>query len=305
MNKKLVIGLVMVSAFILIAIFGSWIAPYDISHREKTAYVDGEILSPPFVPSEKYKLGTDNFGYDMLTKILYGAKYTVFTALIVSFFRLLIGATIGILLGIKGKERKQSFLGVVWGIIPTFLIVFFLLYPINFRMNREIYNTSSPFSFKLFIVTLIILILVGIPSIIASFRDKTRILMKNEYISAARILGANPFQILRKHILPHLKESLVTIFVTEITLVLTLLGQLGLFYIFIGGTLVYPYPTEYHSVTNEWAGLIGQYRINMYTNEWILLTPLVAYLLLIFSFQLLSEGLRSHYRKKMNTNSFL
>lgn len=299
MNKKLIAGIILVSFFFLIAVFGSWLAPYSLDDRVKTHYDEGTIYSPPLPPSSSHLLGTDKNGYDMLTKLLNGAKFTIITSIVIAFFRILIGAMIGIMLGIRSEKKGKSILGIAWGAIPTFLIVYVLLRPINIQYE------SKELSYKLLAITIIIFILVGIPSIVANFRDRTRIIMKNEYINAAKILGANSSGIMRKHILPHLKESIITLFVTEIVLVLTLYGQLGLFNIFIGGTVMYFDPPDYYSITNEWAGLIGQYRMFIYSKQWIVLGPIFSFLMLILSFQLLSDGLRDYYKKKLNSNSYI
>lgn len=301
MNKKLIAGIILVSLFFLIAIFGSWLAPYSLDDREKTHYNydDGSLSAPPLPPSSDHLLGTDKNGYDMLTKLLNGAKFTIITSSVIAFFRILIGAIIGIMLGIRSERRGKTILGIAWGAIPTFLIVYVLLKPINIQFE------TKELSYKLLAITIIIFILVGLPSIVANFRDRTRIIMKNEYINAAKILGASPTSIMRKHIFPHLKESVITLFVTEIVLILTLYGQLGLFNIFIGGTVMYFDPPDYYSISNEWAGLIGQYRMFIYSKQWIVLGPIFSFLMLILSFQLLSDGLRDYYKKKLNSNSFI
>jgi len=300
-NKKLVAGIILVSFFFLIALFGSWLAPYSLDDREKTYYNidEGTIFAPPLPPSSEHLLGTDKNGYDMLTKLLNGAKFTIVTSIVVAFFRILIGAIIGIMLGIRSEKKSRSFLSIAWGAIPTFLIVYVLLKPINIQFE------SKELSYKILAITIIIFILVGIPSIVGNFRDRTRIIMKNEYINAAKILGANSTSIMRKHIFPHLKESIITLFVTEIVLVLTLYGQLGLFDLFIGGTVMYFDPPDYYSITNEWAGLIGQYRMFIYSTRWIVLGPIFSFLMLILSFQLLSDGLRDYYKEKLNSNSYI
>lgn len=301
MNKKLVVGIILVSFFFLISVFGSFLAPYSLDDREKVYYNidEGTISAPPLPPSSEHLLGTDKNGYDMLTKLLNGAKFTIITSIVVAFFRILIGAIIGIMLGVRSEKKGKSLIGVAWGAIPTFLIVYVLLKPINIQFE------SKELSLKLLVITIIIFVLVGIPSIVGNFRDRTSIIMKNEYINAAKILGANSTSIMRKHIFPHLKESIITLFVTEIVLVLTLYGQLGLFDLFIGGTVMYFDPPDYYSITNEWAGLIGQYRMFIYSDQWIVLGPIFSFLMLILSFQLLSDGLRDYYKEKLNSNSFL
>ncbi len=299
MNKRLVIGIILVAIFIFIAIFGNWIAPYPIRYQELTKYVDGKLQSPPYPPSYKHLLGTDRYGYDVLTKLFFGAKYTIITALLISFFRIIFGMPIGIFIGIKKRKKKKSLIATVWNVIPSFLIAFALLYPIN--MVRE----STEISKYLLAVTVAIFAAIGLPSIISNFRERTQILMKRDYISAAKILGASNFRIMYKHIIPHIIETIVTMFVTEILLVLSLFGQLGIFNLFIGGTMMTYWPTSYYSNTFEWAGLIGQFRMSIYTSQWIVFAPIATFFLLIFSFQLLSWGLNQYYKEKVHNYPFI
>lgn len=299
MNKKILAGLSLSIFFIVVALFGVWIAPYDINDYQGTQYIDGKIYSAPYPPSLKHPLGTDRFGYDILTKLLYGARYTIFLALVISFFRIFFGLIIGIFLGIKKKNKKKSLVSIAWGVIPAFVVVYFFISPFNIQLEKK------EVSYTALIYTIIIFTLVGIPGIVSNIRERTEIIMSKEFISAARILGSNFLRMMWKHIFPHLKETVITLFVTEIVLVLTLFGQLGIFDIFIGGTLKYLYPVEYHSITNEWAGLIGQMRGNIYSKQWIILAPMSAYLLLIISFQLLSSGLNEYYKKKLHNYPYI
>lgn len=292
-------GLILTIFFIFIALFGVWIAPYDINDYQGTEYTDGKIYTPPYPPSLEHPLGTDRFGYDLLTKILYGARYTIFSALLISFFRIFLGTTIGIFLGIRKTKKKKSLISFAWGAIPAFIIVYFLISPFNIQLEKK------EVSFTALVYTILIFILVGIPGVISNIRGKAEIIMEKEFVSAAKILGANTFRIMRRYILPHLKETVITLFVTEAVLILTLFGQLGIFDLFVGGTLKYLYPTEYHSITNEWAGLIGQMRTNVYTNQWIILAPMSAYLMLIVSFQLLAAGLNEYYKKKLHNYPYI
>lgn len=300
MNKSLVLGSVLVAFFLCIAIFGGLIAPYSIDYNQDTTYKDGKICAPPNAPTTDHLLGTNYYGEDIFSMLMYGAKYTIFTAIIVSLFRVIIGSFIGMFLGIKTMKKKKTIISsAALGTIPTFLIVYFLLVPINFQIE------STEISIRLLAITAIICILVGIPSIISSIREKTELIMKKEFVDSAKVLGANSKRLIFKHIFPQLIESLLTLFVTEIVLVLTLFGQLALFDIFIGGTVVYYGPLLLDTITGEWAGLIGQARMYIYSNKWIVLGPMFAYLILILSFQILSKGINEYFKKKLHNYPYI
>ena len=87
-------------------------------------------------------------------------------------------------------------------------------------------------------------------------------------------------------------------FGNELMIVLNLLGVLGIFNVFLGGTQFTPSPPLFHSLTHEWAGLIGQARGRWFQAQWTLLVPLVLYLLLLLTFYLLSLTAEEYYHSK-------
>ncbi|WP_254119158.1 hypothetical protein [Bacillus sp. FJAT-29790] len=85
-------------------------------------------------------------------------------------------------------------------------------------------------------------------------------------------------------------------FILEIVYVITLMGQLALMNIFIGGTMKRFDPLIYLSVTKELAGLVGQARGNIYGNTHILFVPLIVLLFTTISFSLLANGLKNRFQ---------
>lgn len=299
MNKTLLTGLLIMAAMLAAALFGPYFAPYDLEHHLKITYVvneqgKGDLLAPPLPPNETYPFGTDKNGYDLMTKLLYGAKYTLFLSIGIAFARVVIGGLAGMFLGYYGKTteiRKNRF--SAWNMlngIPIFLMVWFVMVGITIN------PAASPF--HLSIILAVVMVLVGLPSVASTLKEKTAAIRDRLYVTAARALGAGHWTIIRSHIFPHLKESFLILIVNEVILVLSLFGQLAVFNIFVGGTIMYYDPVEYHSRTNEWGGLIGQARNMLYVNQWILLFPLAFYVALIIGFQLISNGLETFYNKK-------
>src|SRR5690606_32929984 len=97
---------------------------------------------------------------------------------------------------------------------------------------------SSLSVIELVLLQSFIMILVGIPGVYAAVFSKTNELKSELFITATRSLGAGKIRIMRKHIFPHLKGTLLAMFVKEIILVLTLIGQLGIFNLFLGGSIL-------------------------------------------------------------------
>lgn len=148
--------------------------------------------------------------------------------------------------------------------------------------------------------------LLGAPSVASSIRQKTEQIKETQYVLAAVSLGAGREQIIFRHVLPQLKEQLVLIAVTEMISIMALMGLLGMFDLFVGGTYVTYDPVIYHSVTNEWAGLLGSYRGFVYgNNAWIFMIPLAAFIIAIGSFSLLAKGLRGRFQETYQRTPFI
>ncbi|WP_274363119.1 ABC transporter permease [Paenibacillus thermotolerans] len=297
MNRTLTAGMAITLLMIVTAFFGPLFAPYDLEIQVKselTISEDGnwDMVGPPLPPSAAFPLGTDLSGRDLLTLMLHGAKYTLFFSLAVALARVGIGGFIGAVLGYNakadvGKVKKASSWGVLNG-IPAFLVVWFILYSISFNPSVSAWKLSA--------ITAVLFIVLGLPSIVFSVKDKTIEIKKRPFILASKSIGAGRFRIICTHIFPHLKEGFLILIVNEVILTLSLLGQLAIFDLFIGGTVMSYDTNKYFSRTYEWAGLIGAARNGFLVHPWILFVPLTAYGILLVGFYFISKGLETRYK---------
>ncbi|MBW5468239.1 ABC transporter permease subunit [Brevibacillus formosus] len=297
------LGSIFVFALMVIAVVGPYLAPYDLEYQAKIRQevVNGKqvMVSPPLPPSKEHLLGTDKWGYDLLTLLLHGAPYTVFITLSIAFIRVLLGTWIGLYIGIQDKEQRWWMaIENAWSYMPVFIPVYFLLRGINV-------NSELP-TFTLVLLFIGLVSVLGTPSVASSVRQKAEQIKESQYVLAAISLGAGRNQIVLRHILPHLKEQLIIILVTEMIAVMTLMGLLGIFDMFVGGTKMTFDPVLYHSITHEWAGLLGSYRGFIYSNyTWIFLVPLGAFMIAIGSFSLLAKGLRDKFEQTYKRTPFI
>ena len=299
-NWRLWLGSVLVAILIFIAVFGPEIAPYEKDYMEPSGYYynsedDFGMKAAPFPPSKDHPFGTDQWGYDILTLLLYGAKYTIFFGVITAFLRIFLGGFLGVINGLGGKQKLKGNSFGLLGSIPAFLIIYFVMVGIAVNSTLSV--------MELILIQFILMTLIGVPGVYSAVQSKTDNLRKNLYISAAHSLGASKFRIAWKHIMPHLRGTLLVMFVKEVILVLSLLGQLGIFNIFLGGTILrLGGPEVYISVSSDWAGLIGQLRSFIYNYQWIVFYPLLAFMVLIFAFYMLSRGLE--LREKLSFQKY-
>jgi peptide/nickel transport system permease protein len=295
MNKTLLLGLLITILMLIAAVAGPALAPYDPGYQAKVEFVindDGtsDLIAPPVPPGKMFPLGTDRNGYDILTQLLYGAKFTILGSLAVALARVVGGGLFGMLLGFVGSEKKSWPIWSVMNGIPLFIVVWFVMLGISFN------SPMKPMA--LTVIMAVVLIIVGVPSVAITVKEKVREIRKRQFVLAAKSLGAGPLRIVASHLFPHLKESFLILFVNEIILTLTLFGQLGLFHIFVGGTIMTFDPVEYYSRTKEWAGLISTAKSGIYVYQWILFIPLGAYAALIIGFYCISKGLEAIYKEK-------
>lgn len=301
-NYKLIIGSLLLLAFILIALLGPLLAPYEKGEKAKIEYIitekGGVLKAPPFPPSKEHIFGTDKWGSDILSLLLYGAKYTIFASIGVAFIRLIIGGALGIFHALGGREQqKKPKISILSG-IPTFIIIFFVMIGINIQ---PVFST-----FTLILIQCTLMVILGVPGVYHTVYSITSEIRKNLFVLASESLGGNKLHILKSHIYPLIKGNLVLILLNEVILVLNIIGQLSIFSLFFGGTERQISPTIYLSITNEWAGLIGQSRAAISTpSQWIVIFPLLFYLLFLFTFYLLSTGFKESQRDKYRQDVLL
>lgn len=268
-------------------LFGPALAPFPEDYTETSMELDGQWFYSPYGPNERHPLGTDIWGYDMLSRVLHGFRYTVGAVVLFAGGRVFLGLLLGTLLGLRRRGRGRSLPRAPIA-IPAFIVVYFTVFRVSI---------GSPLSVgQLFVVQGALIVLVGLPGLITSFAEDTRDLLGQEFAQAAVSVGAGKPRLLFHHVLPHMTGRTLQRFVGEAVAVMVLLGQLAMFNVFLGGTEVRFSPVIYLSRTNELAGMVGEYRAYLTSNQWLLLSPLAAYLSVLLAFFALSRIVKTMTR---------
>lgn len=286
------VGLLMVGVLLVLAVAGPLLAPYPRDYSEKILTVESpegtKILYAPQPPSLRHPLGTDRWGYDLLSLIFIGARYTVGAALLIALARLLLGGGLGLYLGSRREGGEIRASSTFLAGVPMFVVVYFVMMGINF---------DSPLSPPaLALIQGGLMTILGVAPLAGAVGNKARALRGSPHVTAAISTGAGPRRVAGRHILPLLREDLLQMLAHEVVLVLTLLGQLAIFDLFFGGTERTWDPPMYWTVTHEWAGMVGQERASIQANQWTVLSPLLCFALAILAFQLVSTGLERRTR---------
>jgi len=293
MNKRLIFGIILLLPILTAAFIGPLIAPYPKSHSLKVGYVDtpeGKILiAPPTAPSKDYLLGTNSKGQDILSLLLYGARWTIFTVMTISFFKVILGGVIGITRAFGPFHPMRTVRSGPLNALPLVIFIYFLLAPISLNFPFHPIIPTTLFA--------LITIIFGLPAASSSIEAGSRIIMKMEYFTAAKSSGAGRVHLIFHHIIPMIKERMTVLFITETIGTLSILGQLAIFGIFLGGTIRTFSPTIDSTRVHDWAGLTGQARFHIFSDQWILISPLIAYITILLSLHLINEGLQIQFQK--------
>ncbi|MGZ5223055.1 MAG: ABC transporter permease [Burkholderiales bacterium] len=257
-------GLAGIVVMIFAAIMANWITPYD-----PLAVDYASVLAPP---SQSHWLGTDSYGRDVFTRIIYGAR----TALAVGFLSSLMGSTVGALVGVgsayfggKIDLLVQRFMDV----ILSFPIIVLALAVVAIIGKNIVYGID---------VNLIIAIAVPmVPNVARVVRASALAIRELPYIDAARSAGYSHARIILRHIIPNVAAPfliMLTAFVGQAILLEASLSFLGL-----GVT----------EPTPSWGLMLTGAAADFYQQApWMIVFPGIAISMAVFAFNLFGDSLR-------------
>lgn len=295
MNAKLLAGALALAALAFVAAFPGLFAPYPFGYADTIRFAETDAgqtwIYAPEPPSDVYPWGSDDYGYDLLTRLLWGLRWTLGIVTLTAFMRSALGAAIGVAAATRGSAtvRRPGAAAAPLAGVPSFVLAFFILYPVT---------VNSPLgSVGLFFVQAAALTAFELAGVAGSFEARARALLDKPFVTAAVGAGADRGWILRHHLAPYLAEAFAETFADQCVRTLQFVGRLGMFFVFIGGTTLTFDPPLLTSATGELAGLIGLYRARLLVNRWLLAYPLGAYLVIAASFGLFASGLKELFKK--------
>ena len=254
-----VFGALVVVVMILLAVFANVLSPYD---PEENAF---EFMLTP--PGADFWLGTDQFGRDILTRIIYGAR----TALFVGFSCAMIGACIGLVLGVA-----SAYFGGRFDIICQRLVDIVMAFPLIVLALAVVATLGAS------TVNVIIAITIPfIPQCARVVRSSALAIREIPYVDAARALGYSHMRIIMKHMIPNVMAPyliMLTTFVGQAILLEASLSYLGM---------------GVQEPTPAW-GLMLQGGAEEFAESapWVPIFPGLAITLAVFGFNLFGDGLR-------------
>ena len=249
-----------VTLLILMAIFGAWLAPAD-------PYVSSILkrLKPIGFPG--YPLGTDELGRDMLSRLIVGARLSLFMGITPVLLAFCFGSVIGIIAGYAGGAINTVIMRTIdiFYAFPSVLLAIAL----SGVLGAGITNS------------LISLTVVFIPPIVRVAESVTTQIRNRDFVDAARASGANAFTIVRVHVLGNVLSPIFVYSTSLIAVSMILASGLS----FLGLGVKPPEP--------EWGLMLNTLRTAIYVQPWIAALPGVMIFITSIAFNMLSDGLRS------------
>lgn len=223
----------------------------------------------PSPPSSRNLLGTDNRGRDVLTRLIYGFRYSIGFAVLVWIISYFIGIIIGSIMGFQGGlvDLIGMRLFEVWESLPALTVLIILI---------AILEPS-------FILLVTFQAIFGWMMIAVYMRAEFLKLRKREFVEAARSLGVSRFKMIFKHILPNALAPIVTFSPFAVAAGITALTSLD----YLGFGLKPPTPS--------WGELLQQAKSYFTTAWWLAVFPSLAIFITVFSLNMIGEGVRDAF----------
>lgn len=263
-HPSLVVGLFILAVLVLLAVFAPLIAPYSPYDQ----HLPQRLLPPFWVDggSTLHLLGTDHLGRDYLSRLLYGARISLFIGFGAASIGCVLGVTLGICAGYFGglTDRAISFLLTCQLALPGLLLAMALVFLIGPSVA----------------VVICVIGLLHWSYYLVVTRAATQKIRDLEYITAARAIGSSGFQIMTAEILPNLISEIIVIFSLEVGV--AVLSEAALSFLGVG---IQP-PTP------SWGLMISEGKVSVFLRPWLIILPGIFIFLLVLATNLIGDGLR-------------
>jgi len=286
-NKMAVLGVIIIIALFLLAVFAPYIAP---SH-----YAEGSLKDNYAKPGDKYLLGADFMGRDVLSRIIYGTRISLSVGIIGALTSFIIGILYGVISGYYGGKVDNimmRFVDIMYG-FPTLLLIILMMV-----LFKSTFAITTPGTFagtlsdidRAFGGLFFIFIGIGITAWIGMARIARGMalsLREKEFVEAARATGNSNIQIILKHVIPNLIGPCVVAVTLRIPRFITFEAFLS----FIGLGVNPPTPS--------WGMMISEGYTAIRSNPHLALYPGIALAITMMAFNFLGDGLRDALDPRM------
>jgi peptide/nickel transport system permease protein len=293
-NWTALIGLIIIVSFYSIAIFADFLSPYHPVDDDYTSGGGGyDPFSPPFTPqsgvgtslsssiwhrlgiSVPHIFGTDMYGQDILSRIIFGSRSAALAGIIAIGVGLTGGVIIGAVSGYLGGTVDNILMRIIdaWMAIPSF----FMLLIIVASLSEQPWNPGGRYTL---LIAMFFIGFMSIPGYARILRGSILAVREMDFIDAARATGSSETRIISKHVIPNVFPILLVYATMGVGG--AILSTAGLAFIGLGAPVNTP----------DWGSDLNQYRTFIYTKWWAGFFPGLAIFIVVLGFNLLGDWLR-------------
>lgn len=244
--------------FLFVAVFADFIAPYDPAAQNLVAKLQA--------PSSGHLLGTDFLGRDVLSRIIYGGRVSMYVSLLSGTFAAVIGIGLGLVAGYAAGLASKVIMGITDIILSIPGMVFTLII-------AAVMGTG--------VMSLTLAIGIGmVPTYIRMVNGLVLSLKENDYITASKLVGRREGAILFGHLLPNAFPSLIVLY--TINLGNAIMTESSLSYLGVG----------INPPTATWGNMVSDAYAYLLQAPWLAMIPGICIIILIISFNVVGDGLR-------------
>ena len=257
-NVNFVVGFLMILSLILVAIFAQQFAPYDYDEPHKQDRLQA--------PNSTYLFGTDDFGRDMFSKVIYGTRITLWVALLGTSIQLFLGVVIGLLCGYFGGwvDKVLLFITDVTWCVPGTILALAVVTVLGKGLTNSIIAIS----------------LVGWAGYARPVRAKTMSLRTMAFVETGRAFGESSLSLMFRYILPNIVPSLIVLISNNLPG--TIMATTTLSFLGLGSQPPSP----------DWGLAISQGMNYVHRAQWLSIFPGLALVYTVLGFNILGEGMR-------------
>ena len=257
-NRSLLIGSIMILIVVLAAIFADVVAPYEYDHADMSKKL--------LMPCKNFLFGTDDFGRDAFSRVIYGSRIALRVALLAAAIEIVLGVTIGMLAGYYGGtvDRILSFVADLTWSMPPIIMSMAVITVLGKGLDNVI----------------IAIAVVSWAQYARVVRVKTQALKNMAFVETAMAFNESNAAIMLRYILPNIVPSIIVLASLSIPATITSTTALS----FLGLGAQPPSP--------DWGLALSDSMNNISTAPWLAVYPGFALVFTVFGFNLFGEGLR-------------
>ena len=258
-NRLALVGLLIVFGLVLIAALAPWISPYEPNV--------GDLMTTRLLPpSSSHWMGTDDQGRDILSRILHGSRITLFVVTLVALLAAPIGLLVGTLSGYLGGYVDATLMRItdIFLAFPRLILALAFVAALGPGIENAVLAIA----------------ITSWPPYARIARAETLTIRNADFISAVKLIGASPWRIVLRHIMPLCLPSVIVRVTLDMAGIILTAAGLG----FLGLGAQPPMP--------EWGAMIAAGRAYVLDQWWVAAGPGLAIFIVSLAFNLLGDGLR-------------